>query len=336
MFLNESEQNKILKRFPKFELSYDKQIHKKVYTTNDIFMAVPFGTKYYAWFTYYQEKYVCMFLELYNSKKIKKIYIKQCCFHESLCDGTILYGTLIENRFFYIENILFYSGFSLLNKSFNYKYDIYNKLFNEKILQLSFVKNDIIFTTPIINNKYDDILKISDSLPYRIYGFKFINPLSKSSNNLDNDRIFVHKKYKEEHFGTFKIMAGEKYDIYKLYFYNIKSGKIEYHGIAYISSYENSVKMNDIFRNIKENKNLDLLEESDDEDDFENISDTKYVDLNKSVIMNCRFNTKFKRWEPVEIVNTYAKLITSKEVYDVENKFKKNRKPGFVRYKTNY
>ena len=52
-------------------------------------------------------KYVCMFLELYNSKKIKKIYIKQCCFHESLCDGTILYGTLIENRFFYIEK--FYS-----------------------------------------------------------------------------------------------------------------------------------------------------------------------------------------------------------------------------------
>ena len=79
-------------------------------------------------------------------------------------------------------------------------------------------------------------------------------------------------------------MAGEKYDIYKLYFYNSKSGKIEYHNIAYISSYENSVKMNDIFRNIKENKNLDLLEESDDEDDFENISDTKYVDLNKVLL----------------------------------------------------
>ena len=66
------------------------------------------------------------------------------------------------------------------------------------------MKNDIIFTTPIINNKYDDILKISDSLPYKIGGFKFINPLSKSSNNLDNDRIFVHKKYKEEHLAHLK------------------------------------------------------------------------------------------------------------------------------------
>ena len=33
--------------------------------------------------------------------------------------------------------------------------------------------------------------------------------------------------------------------------------------------------MNDLFRNIKENSNLDLLEESDDEDEFENISRNK-------------------------------------------------------------
>ena len=60
MYLNDSEQNKILKRFPKFELSYDKQIHKKVYTTNDIFMN-SYGTKYYAWFIYYQENMsVCL------------------------------------------------------------------------------------------------------------------------------------------------------------------------------------------------------------------------------------------------------------------------------------
>ena len=49
---------------------------------------------------------VC-FLELYSNNKIKKITIRPCCFDESLCCDTILYGTLIENRFFYIENILF-------------------------------------------------------------------------------------------------------------------------------------------------------------------------------------------------------------------------------------
>ena len=334
MYLNDNEQTKILKRFPKFELSYDKQIHKKVYTNYDIFMAIPFGTKYYAWFTYYQEKYVCMLLELYSNKKVKKIFIKPACFDEALCDGTIFYGTFVESRFFYIENIYFYCGNSMINKSFTYKYDVFMKIFNGQIMQKSFVKNDLIFTAPLVNNKYDEILKITESLPYKTYGFKFINPLSKPNNRYDNDRIFVHKKYKQQFFGIFKIMANEKNDIYNLYFYNVKTGKVEYHDIAYISSYVSSVKMNSIFRNIKENQNLDLLEESDDEDEFENVSETKFVDMKKSIVMNCEFNIKFKRWEPLDIADKGSKLTFSKDIYEVENKFKRNnRKPGFNRYK---
>ena len=90
--------------------------------------------------------------------------------------------------------------------------------------------------------------------------------------------------------------------------------------------------MNDLFRNIKENSNLDLLEESDDEDEFENISETKYVDMNKSVVMNCEFNTKFKRWEPTTITDKYTKLTTLRDVNEIENKFKRNnRKPHFYK-----
>ena len=37
--------------------------------------------------------------------------------------------------------------------------------------------------------------------------------------------------------------------------------------------------MNSLFRNIKENGNLDLLEESDDEEEFENIALDKFVYL---------------------------------------------------------
>ena len=91
-------------------------------------------------------------------------------------------------------------------------------MFSEKIAQKSFVKNDIIFTTPLVKNNYDDILKLTESLPYKIYGFRFINPLSKPNNKFDNNRIFVHKKYKQQFFGVFKIMASEKYDIYNYIF----------------------------------------------------------------------------------------------------------------------
>jgi len=65
--------------------------------------------------------------------------------------------------------------------------------------------------------------------------------------------------------------------------------------IAHIPNYKTSVMMNSLFRNIKENRNLDALEESDDEDE----SLTPLVDLNKCVKMVCTFSPRFKRWQPV-------------------------------------
>ena len=59
--------------------------------------------------------------------------------------------------------------------------------------------------------------------------------------------------------------------------------------------------MNSLFRNIKENTCLDTLEESDDEDMFENINLDKYVDLDKEICMECAFNSKFKMWVPKNV-----------------------------------
>ena len=61
--------------------------------------------------------------------------------------------------------------------------------------------------------------------------------------------------------------------------------------------------MNKLFRNIKENKNLDLLEESDDDEEFENINKDKFVDLEKSCIIECEYNIKFKKWMPRKLSN---------------------------------
>jgi hypothetical protein len=66
--------------------------------------------------------------------------------------------------------------------------------------------------------------------------------------------------------------------------------------IAHIPNYKVSVMMNSIFRNIKENRNLDALEESDDEDE----PDDHVLDANKCVRMTCVFNNRFKRWQPCD------------------------------------
>ena len=59
--------------------------------------------------------------------------------------------------------------------------------------------------------------------------------------------------------------------------------------------------MNNLFRNIKENKNLDTLEESDCEEEFENIENNKYVYLEKTYNIECLYNYKFKKWIPQKI-----------------------------------
>jgi hypothetical protein len=60
--------------------------------------------------------------------------------------------------------------------------------------------------------------------------------------------------------------------------------------------------MNKLFRNIKENEDLDKLEESDDEDEFENPNVDKFVYLEKSFKMKCQYNKRFKKWVPIEVV----------------------------------
>ena len=59
--------------------------------------------------------------------------------------------------------------------------------------------------------------------------------------------------------------------------------------------------MNKLFRNIKENDNLDKLEESDDEEEFENESKNRFVFLDKEYNMICLYNNKFKKWYPIKL-----------------------------------
>ena len=68
--------------------------------------------------------------------------------------------------------------------------------------------------------------------------------------------------------------------------------------MACIPNFKTSVMMNKLFRNLKENDNLDTLEESDEEE-FENEDPHKFVHLERTIAMKCEYNTKFKKWVPI-------------------------------------
>ena len=72
--------------------------------------------------------------------------------------------------------------------------------------------------------------------------------------------------------------------------------------------------MNKLFRIIKENENLDALEESDDEEEFENEDVDKFVHLDKSYKMLCRFNYKFNKWTPIKLADVNAVIVKNTEL----------------------
>jgi hypothetical protein len=95
----------------------------------------------------------------------------------------------------------------------------------------------------------------------------------------------------------FNVKASLAADNYQLY----TADNILYE-TAMIPTYKCSVMMNALFRNIKENANLDLLEESDDEAEFENTQMDKFVDLEKTVRMECVYSKRFRKWQPVKAI----------------------------------
>ena len=297
MQLKTFEKKNILKNFPNIELSYEKNLHKKVHA--DIYLTIPKGKKYFAWFTRYKNNNYCFILEInrrYNS--ITDISINVCSFDYKLCIGigTILYGTIFyvnKKKFFNIEDIFYIKGHSLNNTNLYTKINRICDLMKYNIKQQMYTKNSIIFGCPNITTNYNSIINIVNELPYDLYCIQ-LRTLYKNTPYL-NKKITIQKTI----YKIFKIKAEITNDIYCLYYIN--NGTEEKFEIANIPDYNTSVFMNKIFRQIKENDNLDALEESDDEEEFENISLDKFVDLNKEVNMKCEYIKKFRSWKPVSV-----------------------------------
>lgn len=348
-----SQYNRILYRFPNFELSYEMVSHKKVSNKYDVCFAIPTGKKYYAWLTYHNDTDICYILELNKDKKIVRCFVSDISFDNSLALGTVLYGILTEDmQTFIIEDILYYKGISLAKSHMQTKLGFMYNLLDKYLTTTDINYNsNISFMLPLIwnynsdENKEDNDAKIPQRFlrdtinAYTIHHLQYrsltnivpyINIVlirkmfSKSANIVDTlpnasinkstlsiikiPPIMCLNKSQYKYPTVFQIQADLQTDIYHLYAFGKNKSKVHYN-IAYIPNYKTSVMMNGIFRNIKENRNLDYIEESEDEEDFENTCEDRFVDLHKIVTMECIFNAKFKKWIPVKIVNDSNKVV---------------------------
>ena len=296
----------VLQNFPKFELSYEIIIHKKVHGV-DIVLAIPEGSKYFAWFTSYNNEPVCFLLQINDHKNIINVQIANTCFTDKLSLGTIFYGTLFtnskNNNYFCIEDLYYYLGKSCINLKYIVKLEILRDIFKNEISQIALTNKFTIFGLPLILNDLKLILKEIQRLPYKVSEIKF--------RYFDIKKIYAMKYIKpgsNYNNAIFKITADIEPDIYNLFIY--KNGTEVFYDIAFIPNYNTSVMMNKLFRKIKENDNLDAIEESDNEEEFQNNKEDKYVYLDRSFKMNCEFNHKFKRWVPISLANKNDNIIS--------------------------
>ena len=120
----------------------------------------------------------------------------------------------------------------------------------------------------------------------------------------------------QEKYAIFEVKTCIEEDLYTLYFDN--NNVVEKHNYAYIPNYKTSIYMNSLFRNVRENENIDYIEESEDEDMFENIDLDKFVYLDKKIKMKCMYVQKMKLWKPIEISD--EPLSKKKYIYMIEKK----------------
>jgi hypothetical protein len=298
--------------------------------TLDYYILYPKGRRGYLWFTYYKKEMLCLLIFI-NGKKFDDIsnefykyeinYDNTLCYNNVLLIGTYFYkyNNKSLQHYYVIDSVLNYNYYNAIIKANN------NNCFNSKLNLCKKVVQAISNSTFNINlgiilDNYDSIFKIIYKLNYDIYCVGCYSNNKYLGNFILNIQLSKTINKNETNYGyNFKVTATLTPDIYNLYI--LENNKEIFYEYALIDSYKTSVFMNDLFRNIKENKNLDLLEESDDEEEFENIDLEKYVNLGKTYIIECFYNRKFKKWVPKNLAkNNY--IIDKNKINLIKNKNK--------------
>jgi hypothetical protein len=266
---------------------------------------------------------------------------------------TILYGTICElngKKFFVMEDMFYYCGLPVRQMTYGDKLTYFHQMLSRYLNQLS--SCELIFTMPyfrkIADSNINDILtnpifydemvgaaaylahhvqfrSSTEILPYLNHNYKKTATKTLDENNSNLSKDFVMKfPLKNIDYGAcsqkreavFQVMADLESDIYHLYCYDGKNREDPYiyFDIAYVGTRKESVFMNTMFRNIRENSNIDLGEESEDEDMFQTIGMDKYVDLNKKLKILCIYNDKWRKWVPKNVVADSARVANVNEL----------------------
>ena len=121
----------------------------------------------------------------------------------------------------------------------------------------------------------------------------------------------VFKNWRKEQYQldtVFSVQADTADDMYRLYTFG-PNRNLLFYDFSMIPDYETSKKMNTLFRRVRENQNLDWIEESDDETSLNgNESATPFLSEQHRLI-TCRFHPKFRKWIPLYLAPPKSRVV---------------------------
>ena len=200
------ERNELIQLFPKIVLSYGNNSTGSE-KEDEVFVAVPEGKKYFAWFLHYRKQHMCVLIAMLPNNKFGKMFVVKTLFTRQLAaEGSIFYGTLFthfcisnaENvspsspppkvgvsndkwcknnntQFFSIENLHYYKGIYCYTLPLSQKILMYENIFDKELRQHSHTPNSVIFGLPVMSKCYNDMIHTASSLPYKATFQTYIN-----------------------------------------------------------------------------------------------------------------------------------------------------------------
>jgi hypothetical protein len=264
----------ILRKFREIETNLANN-YTPTFLQGDLYYAIPKGIRCFVWFINNK----CFIID----KNKSEFKLERHCFNTclSIKNGTVLYGTKLK-----IKN----KEFITIEKVFYYKGQKVSKFSNREALIESIlrnIKNDtnfIVFCVPLFSSNYQTLLKKTTEINYNIYCIEIKRGIKYN--------YFINKNKFNKIKKSFLVKPDRQVDIYRLYDNNKFSGYLN------IPDIKSSVYLNSIFRNIKENKDVDLIEESDDEFEDTNLFEKRGYITNNDVHIPCIYNDKLKVWYP--------------------------------------
>lgn len=312
-------------RFPLYELYYETDSHNKVLTdAYNICLAIPSGKKYFIWFTHepHCPVHACY---LVDRNMTNFIHISNVEFPRHIAYSTICYGTLCENGCFVIEDIYAYKCAFIKHIKFSerltYMIDVIKTVKSpamplylpymqmcEKTLINTYLHDPLFYDAMTLRNAYTthhiQFRSTEQQLMYMNHNYKK-NLLRERTQKLDGPLLIPRDDINHDaccklHEAVFMVRPDSSEDIYHLFAYD--KGQYTYVDITFIATLQDSKRMNQLFRNIKENTDIELGEESDDEETFQNVSESKYTFMDRQYKMRCIYNRKWRKWQPIDVV----------------------------------